>query len=334
MTLAIIDATIGDAGPPFTVRRSSRYAMPIANSPLLVHVLEDVAGAGAGRARIVTGAAHRLDLERLLTGSTHGLELSDGEVPAGGESMALLSELADALASEPVLFHPGDGLFGGQIAAMCERFMGGDVAAVISADAARADGADASKWRVSDQPLLLGPQLHSVVVDVLAHAGDGADLVEALRDSGHPLAECAVRGAWRYDESTEGLLAANRLILDALEPTSENEELGEGNELRGRVRVAPGTEISNCVVHGPVAIADSAVLEDSFVGPYTALGPDTILSGAEIDNAMVLAGAEIRQPGSRISASIVGERAQIRRSFELPRGLQVALPARSSIKLS
>ena len=43
MTLAIIDATIGDAGPPFTVRRSSRYAMPIANSPLLVHVLEDVA---------------------------------------------------------------------------------------------------------------------------------------------------------------------------------------------------------------------------------------------------------------------------------------------------
>jgi hypothetical protein len=49
---------------------------------------------------------------------------------------------------------------------------------------------------------------------------------------------------------------------------------------------------------------------------------------------MVLAGAEIRQPGSRISASIVGERAQIRRSFELPRGLQVALPARSSIKLS
>ena len=107
---------------------------------------------GAGRARIVTGAAHRLDLERLLTGSTHGLELSDGEVPAGGESMALLSELADALASEPVLFHPGDGLFGGQIAAMCERFMGGDVAAVISADAARGDGADASKWRVSDQP--------------------------------------------------------------------------------------------------------------------------------------------------------------------------------------
>ena len=334
MTLAIIDATIGAAGPPFTVRRSSRYAMPIANSPLLVHVLKDAAGGGAGRARIVTDAAHRLDLERLLTGSTPGLEVSYGEVPVGGERAALLSELADALSAEPVLFHPGDGLFGGQIAAMCERFESGDVAAVISADAARGDRADASTSPVSDQPLLLAPELRSLVVDVLAKASDREDLVEALRDSDRPLAECAVSGAWRYDESTDGLLAANRLILDALEPTSQNEELGESNELRGRILVAPGTAISNCVVHGPVAIADGAVLEDSFVGPYSALGPDTILSGAEIDNAMVLAGAEIRQPGSRISASIVGERAQIRRSFELPRGLHVTLPARSSITLS
>ncbi len=112
MTLAIIDATIGAAGPPFTVRRSSRYAMPIANSPLLVHVLKDAAGGGARRARIVTDAAHGLDLERLLTGSTPGLEVSYGEVPLGGERAALLSELADgSLGREPVLFHPGDGLF-------------------------------------------------------------------------------------------------------------------------------------------------------------------------------------------------------------------------------
>ena len=109
--------------------------------------------------------AHRLDLERLLTGSMPGLEVSYGDVPVGSERAALLSELAEALSAEPVLFHPGDGLFGDQISAMRDRFATGDVAAVVSADAARGDRADSSTSHVSDQPVLLAPELRSLVAE-------------------------------------------------------------------------------------------------------------------------------------------------------------------------
>jgi glucose-1-phosphate thymidylyltransferase len=334
VTLAIIDATIEDAGLPFTVRRSSRYATPIANSPLITHVIADVTAGGASNARIITSTAHHLDLERMLPASIHGSEVSYGVVSTGNERVAVLSELAQALSSDPVLFHPGDGLFRGQISAMLDRFAAGDVAAVVPARGAGGGSADSNAQQVSYQPVLLGPETRLLVESLLASADDREDLVDALHRSDHRLAECETSGGWRYGTSTRALLEANRLILDALGPTSETEQFGENNEFHGRVSVSSQASISNCVIYGPVAIADRAVLEHTFVGPYTAVGPDTILSGAEIDNAMVLAGAEIRHPGSRIAGSIIGERACIRRAFELPKGLHVSLPAGSSITLS
>ncbi len=333
MTLAIIDATIEDAGPPFTVRRSSRYATPIANSPLITHVIADVTAGGASNARIMTTTAHRLDLERMLSASIHGFEVSYGVVSTGSERVAVLSELAQALSSDPVLFHPGDVLFREQISAMLDRFASGDVAAVVPSRGAGEGSADSNAQHVSYQPVLLGPETRPLVESLLASA-DGEDLVDALHRSEHRLAESETSGGWRYGTSTGALLEANRLILDALGPTSEKGPSGENNEFHGRVSVSSQASISNCVIYGPVAIADRAVLEDTFVGPYTAVGPDTMLSGAEIDNAMVLAGAEIRHPGSRIASSIIGERARIRRTFELPKGLHVSLPAGSSITLS
>jgi glucose-1-phosphate thymidylyltransferase len=334
VTLALIDATIEDAGLPFTVRRSSRYATPIANSPLITHVIADVTAGGASNARIMTSIAHHLDLERMLSASIPGFEVSYGVVSTGSERVAVLSELAEALSADPVLFHPGDGLFREQISAMLDRFAAGDVAAVVPARGADEGSADSNAPHVSDQPVLLGPETRPLVESLLASGDDGEDLVDALRRSEHRLAEYETNGGWRYGTSTRALLEANRLILDALGPTSEKGPFGENNEFHGRVSVSSQASISNCVIYGPVAIADNAVLEDTFVGPFTAVGRGAVLSGTEIDNAMVLAGAEIRHPGSRIAGSIIGERACIRRAFDLPKGLHVSLPAGSSITLS
>ena len=74
-----------------------------------------------------------------------------------------------------------------------------------------------------------------------------------------------------------------------------------------------------------MAIADHVVLEDSHIGPFTSIGPSAIISGAEVDDSIVLTAAEVRSPGHRITASIIGERARVDRSFTLPRGLRLRL---------
>jgi hypothetical protein len=70
------------------------------------------------------------------------------------------------------------------------------------------------------------------------------------------------------------------------------------------------------------------------VGPYTAIGAGALVSGADIDNSMVLPRAELRHPGWRIEASIIGERASVIRSFDLPKGLHLRLGPDSQVTLS
>ena len=228
------------------------------------------------------------------------------------------------------MLHPGDCLFRGGLPAMRDRYHAGDVDCVLPAVSSRAPSLD----RVSHTALMLGSRTQPLLDELLASAGDGEDLAEVLLHSDVRLAVCELSEQWRYSESTEVLLAANRMILDSLPFTPIDPAFGDGNRFHGRIALGQGTFLSGCVVQGPAAIAERVVLEGQFIGPYTAIGTNAVLSGAEIDNSMVLAGAEIRHPGQRLEASIIGERARVTRSFDLPRGLHMRLGPDSQVSLS
>lgn len=335
VSLAVIDATAADAAPALSARWSSRYTAPIANTPLIGHVFDELAASGVTRARIVPSPRVRQDLEPILqAGLTHGIDVSYRDAPEGQGRIVLLSEVEEALSAGPVLMHPGDCLFGSQIGAMWKRFQDGDVDCVLPAQASAVPLRSPAKRRASDTLLLLGPAMRPLLDELLAPRSDGEDLVDTVLHSDSRLAVCEQSAHWRYSTSTEALLAANRMILDALPATAEHEGFGENNQVHGRVSISASAFLSNCVLYGPVAIDDSTVLEDSFIGPYTAVGANAILSGTEIDNTMVLAGAEIRHPGSRIEGSIIGEGARVTRSFDRPKGLHMRLGPNSSITLS
>jgi glucose-1-phosphate thymidylyltransferase len=335
VSLAVIDATAADAGPALSARYSTRYATPIANAPLIGHVFGELAASGIERACIVTSARVHRDLEQLLhAGTTRGIDVSYRDAPEGEGRIALLSEVEEALSAGPVLMHPGDCLFGSQIAVMWERFQGGDVDSVLPAQGSAEPLRSPAQRRASDSAVLLGPATRPLLEDLITRAGAGNDLVDTLVQSECRLAVCEQGAQWRYSSSTDSLLAANRMLLDQLPDTAEAEGFGENNQFHGRIAVSPSAFISNCVLYGPVSIADRAVLEDSFIGPYTAIGPGATVSGTEIDNAMVLADAQVRHPGSRIEASIIGERSRVVRSFDLPQGIHLRLPPNSSVTLS
>ncbi len=220
---------------------------------------------------------------------------------------------------------------------MWERYSAGDVYAVVlgAGNGVRERDRDAVprlSLRATSAPAIVGPAGASVIEGLRSGSFAHRDLADGLR-SGR-VAICELGSHWRYSEDTDDLLAANRMMLDALPVPSVDGSFGENNAIQGRVAISASARLSGCTVHGPVAVDDGAVIEDSFVGPYTAIGAGATLSGVEIDNTMVLAGAEISHPGQRIQASIIGERASIVRSFELPRGLHVRLEPHSRVTLS
>ncbi|MEO6857269.1 MAG: hypothetical protein ABI323_01580 [Solirubrobacteraceae bacterium] len=333
--LAIIDATAAPADHSPCSLPASRYATSIANSPLIGHVLDELAAGGISEARIVAVPAVRRDLDHILrAGRTSGVEVSYSEALEGSERHSVLAELEHALAAGPVFLHPGDCLFRAQLATMQDRYRLGDVDSVLPAQAEVHPLRTPSERRASESPLLLGPGTRSLVKELLSPAGEAEDLVESLLHSDCRLAVCEQKEHWRYSDSTEGLLVANRMVLDALAETAPRESFGDNNQFHGRVSLSPQAFVSNCVIYGPVSIDDRAVVEDSFTGPYTAIGADAIVSGTEIDNSMVLAGAEVRHPGARIESSIIGERARVTRSFELPKGLHMRLGPDSRVTFS
>jgi glucose-1-phosphate thymidylyltransferase len=340
VTYAIIDAAAGDEAQASARAERSRYCTPIANLPLIFHVFDELAASGVDRARVIAAPAVRDELVAVVgDGRAWDVEVSYAESPDSDGRLTVLDELERAAAAEPVLVYPGDSLFPGQIGAMWERFNAGDVDAVVLGGPRGVRGpiplgpaaAHRRATRLCATPAILGPP----GIGALRISGpEDQDLAEWLRMSDRRVGVCELGGHWRYSDATEDLLTANRMMLDALPVPSVDGTFPDDNEVHGRVAISPSARVSGCTLHGPVAIDDDAVVEDSFVGPYTAIGAGAVLMGTEIDNTMVLRRAEIRHPGHRIEASIIGEQASVLRSFALPKGLHMRLEPHSRVTLS
>ena len=340
MSFAIIDAAAGAEAHACGCAGHSRYLTSIANLPLIYHVFDELAAAGVDRVQVIVSAATRDELEEALGGGRPwGVEVSYTTAPENERRVVALAELQRVIDTEPALVYPGDSLFPGRVAAMWERFRAGDVDAVVL-------GSGNGKGRralspaverspsVSSAPAIVGAQA-APVVDALRNArADRRDIAESLRASDLRVAVCELGGHWRYSEETENLLIANRMMLDALPVPAFDGSFGDNNEVHGRVAISSSARVSGCVLHGPVAVDDNAVIEDSYIGPFTAIGSGATITGAEIDNTMVLAAAKVSHPGHRIEASIIGEGASVVRSFALPRGLHLRLEPHSRVTLS
>jgi glucose-1-phosphate thymidylyltransferase len=340
VTIAIIDATAGARLEPSPLSAASRYLTPIANLPLICHVFDELAGGGIEQARIVASSTARAELEAVLDGGRlWGVEVSYLDAPENDGNPVVLAEIEQALSDGSVLVHPGDCLFPRHVALLCERFRAGDVDLVLLGRESGVPPRNAARdprepERICDTALVLGPATRPVLDELLMPREGAADLVEALLASDCRSAICELTEHWFYDDSNEALLAANRMVLDGLAVPAVHGEFAAHNRVHGRVAISPEARISGSVLHGPIVIDDGAVVEDSFIGPYTAIGAGAVVSGADIDNSMVLAQAEVRHPGLRIEASIIGERARVGRSFELPKGLHLRLGPDSEVTLS
>ena len=140
-------------------------------------------------------------------------------------------------------------------------------------------------------------------------------------------------GAWRYDGTVDGVLEANTIALDNLKRDRTGVDLTRST-VQGRVSIDPSAELDGAKIRGPVWIGPGVRLVETYVGPYTSIGAGVTLEGVEIENSIVLAGAQIRFPGRRLEASIVGEGASIGRDYSLPSAVRLRVGPGAEIQLS
>jgi glucose-1-phosphate thymidylyltransferase len=127
------------------------------------------------------------------------------------------------------------------------------------------------------------------------------------------------------------MLEANQLILDDLDEKIEGELID--SRVEGRVVIAEGARLERATVRGPAIIGRGTTITDAYIGPYTAIGEDVTIEGAELEHSIVLSGSEIRDLDYRIEASLIGKNVKIARGPALPKAHRFVVGDNAEIQI-
>ena len=157
------------------------------------------------------------------------------------------------------------------------------------------------------------------------------DAIQLLIDDGHEVQGLPIEGWWKDTGRAEDLLDANRLLLAGVEP--RNDGRVEESRLIGRVVIEEGATVRRSTVMGPALIAAGSLVEDAFVGPFTAVGPEAEVRGSEVEYSIVADRAVIDGVPTRLQECVIGVGARVTARAGLPRAHRLVLGDESRIEI-
>lgn len=160
-----------------------------------------------------------------------------------------------------------------------------------------------------------------------------------------------ITGWWKDTGKPEDLLEGNQLMLKSkfqnlnFHPagshpngdkfqTIKNINIDNTVLIQGDVEVGKGTKIlGKSMIRGPVVIGESCVIIDSYIAPFASIGDNVEIYGAEIENSIVMDGADIHCR-ARIVDSIIGSNVLITPKTEtFPSGHKLIIGENSAVEL-
>jgi glucose-1-phosphate thymidylyltransferase len=332
----------------------ARELVPIANKPLVSYALDTLRRADiADVAIVVDSATSRPVREAVGDGGAWSLKVSYLEQGDAGLAAAL--RLAEPfLGGAPFVLHLGDSLSTQGIRPYVHALEGQLDALLLLQDIpepARQAVVELTEGRLlklikrPPRPVaslapagvyLFGPKILEAVRDVDSSARGElglADALERLIELGGRVETRCVNGWWRYEARPEALLEANRLMLEGLAPDFAAAQL-LNTRIQGAVAIDPSARLDSTTVRGPAIIGPGTRITDAYIGPYTAIGGDVTVEGAEIEHSIILPGAIIKHVGGRIETSVIGTRAKVFRDFRLPRAMRLCVGDGAEVSLA
>jgi glucose-1-phosphate thymidylyltransferase len=334
---------------------SAKQLVPVANKPVLFYGIEAMAEAGIHEVGIIVAPETGAEIREVVgDGKRFGVEITyiDQEAPLGLAHAVLTAE--EFLRRSPFVMYLGDNLLRDGIKQLVDTFRSEEPDALILltpvTDPENYGVAELEDGRVSrlvEKPAnpttnlaLVGVYMFTPHVFEAARAiepsGRGeleiTDAIQQLVDRGLQVDPHVVHGWWKDTGQVHDMLEANRLILDELEERLDG-ELDEQSRVEGRVAIEKGARLERSTVRGPAIIGRGAVIRDAYIGPYTAIGEEVTIDGAELEHSIVLAGSEVRELEYRIEASLIGRNVRISRGPALPKAYRFVVGDNAEIQI-
>ncbi len=352
---------------PLTHTRAKQL-VPIANKPVLFYGIEDMAAAGITDIAIVVGDTHQEIRDAVGDGSRFGVSVTyiRQESPLGLAHCVHIA--SDFLGDDCFVMYLGDNMLEQGLAEFVARFeqerdQGPSLLDDPDAGPSRAQilltpvenpssfgvaelGAAGNVVNLVEKPAqppsnlalvgvyIFDSSIHEAVRAIEPSARGELEITDAidwLIRNGHRVSHQLLDGWWIDTGKKDPLLECNRLVLDTVVRRVEG-AVDDASKVEGRVVVAESAKIVNSTVRGPAAIGANTRIENTFIGPYTSIGDECVISDAELDHSVVLEGCRI-DGTSRITDSLIGQHVQVTRSPERRPASRLMLGDHSHLEL-
>lgn len=316
---------------PITWTRN-KHLIPLANQPMLMFPIKKIIDAGITDIIInVNPGEIQLMADALGDGSAHGARFKYVEQRGGAKGLAhVVANAEEHLQGERFLFFLGDNIILGSIRRFVERFEQEQLDCMIALSRVK----DPHRFgvpefdheghlvRTIEKPTV--PPSPFAVTGIYLFDNKFFDAFKTIEPSARGEYEITdiitwyiqngktgheeITGWWKDTGTPDALIEGNALIMDDL--TREHFciecDVPEEAQIQGLVSIGKGTTISpDCLIRGPVVIAENCTIVSSYIGPYTAIGSGVTIKNTEVEHSVVFEGATI-DTTRRIVNSLIG----------------------------
>ena len=339
---------------PLTYTRAKQL-IPVANKPVLVRVIEAIRDAGVNDIGIVVGDTAPEIHEALEKRTDLGVNLTyiPQNNPDGLAHAVKISR--DFLGDDRFVMFLGDNVLQGGISPLIRDFAESEWNSQIvlkrvsnpshfGVAKLRDDG---SIERLVEKPK--DPPSDLALVGIYMFDANIFDAVNAIQPSARGELEITDAIQWLIDQDYSvfphihdgwwidtgkplDMLEANSYVLEELEPyIAADCDIDDASHVDGRVTVEAGARIVNSVVRGPTIIGEGALVENSYVGPFTSVYHHVSIINAEIENSIILEHSAIHDIDTRLQDTLIGRHARVVKDNRKPRSLKMNLGDHSTL---
>jgi glucose-1-phosphate thymidylyltransferase len=328
----VLCAGLGTRLRPFTFS-TAKHLIPVANKPVLFHVVEALRDAGCADVGVVVSHESRAPIQAALgDGAGLGVHVTYIDQPSP-RGLAHATACGRAfVGDESFLLYLGDTLLPEGLRGLVAAFAGGAAAAVMLKPVDDPKGFGIAVVD-GDRVLRLVEKSHEPPSN-LAIAGAYAftseifssierlepswrgeyeitDALQDLIDRGREVRAFRSPGWWKDAGNPEDLIDANSAMLDAL-VGERHGHVDARSRLEGVVVLGKGSRVVSSVLRGPVIVGAGAVIEDAEVGPHVSVGDHARIARSRLRESLVMRDALVIDVAEPLARCVIGQKAEVR----------------------
>ncbi|RJX29139.1 MAG: glucose-1-phosphate thymidylyltransferase [Dethiobacter sp.] len=320
---------------PFTFSLPKQL-IPVANKPVLCYIMEAFKKAGIEEIGIIVGDKEEIIREKLKDPAPAGLNLTyiKQAKPLG---LAHAVQTAQPfLKDSDFIMILGDNLFGQSLEEALSIFGEQEADALVFLtpvdDPRRYGIAEVENGQVislREKPLvprsnlaimgiyIFRKNIFAAIERIVPSWRGELEITDALQElinMGGKVLSYMFPGWWMDIGKPEDVLEANRKILNLL--TAPENSFGNARVVAPLCLAAPSAFIEGSKLKGPLIIGEGCRITGSEIGPYSSIGPGSILEDAILENSVLFERVKIQGLKDPIRDSIIGQDAIILRGQE------------------